>query len=299
MSAYRAGVVSIVGRPNVGKSTLMNHLIGHKLSITSRRAQTTRHRILGIKTHETGQLVYVDTPGMHGTESGVLGRYMNRAVTGALVGVDCVVVVVAASGIEAGDERVFERLKDIGVPIVLVINKIDLLKRREDVLPLIEFCQGIMDFAGIIPVSAQHRINLDELESLLFAQLPEQGALYPEDQLTDKSERFVSAELVREQIFRGIGQEVPYSVAVEIERFEEKSEIIHIDALIWVEKPGQKAIIIGKQGARLKRVGIDARKSMEQFFAKRVNLKLWVKVREGWSDSERALRSLGYGEEDH
>ncbi len=295
--AEKSGLVTLIGRPNVGKSTLLNALVGQKVSITSRKPQTTRHRIMGVSTKERCQIVYVDTPGLHLGKGKIINRYMNRAASGALQGVDCIVMLIAATGWQEADERVLELLRNQEVPVVLAINKMDLLKRREDLLPFIEESQTRFEFSAIVPVSAVKRTNLDQLEMVLLQQLPEQPPLFPADQLTDRSEKFMAAELVREQLFRSLGQEIPYSIAVEIEKFKIEKKILHISALIWVEKTGQKAIIIGKGGQRLKQVGIAARKEMESFFDKKVNLGLWVKVREGWSDNERALRSLGYADD--
>jgi GTP-binding protein Era len=295
---HRSGLITFIGRPNVGKSTLLNRLVGQKVSITSRRPQTTRHRIMGVSTRPGAQLVYVDTPGLHLGKGKMINRFMNRAATGALQGVDCIAVVISASGWQEADDRVLEAVSRQEQPVVLVINKMDLLKRREDLLPLIEISKGKMTFTEIVPVSAKAGTNMDQLERVLVDLLPVQPALFPEDQLTDRSERFMAAEFVREQVFRSLGQEVPYSVAVEIERFRTEKRVLHINALIWVEKSGQKAILIGKGGDRLKQIGTAARKEMEQFFDRKVNLTLWVKVREGWSDSEKAVRSLGYADED-
>jgi GTP-binding protein Era len=295
---HRSGLITFIGRPNVGKSTLLNRLVGQKVSITSRRPQTTRHRIMGVSTRPGAQLVYVDTPGLHLGKGKMINRFMNRAATGALQGVDCIAVVISASGWQEADDRVLEAVRRQEQPVVLVINKMDLLKRREDLLPLIEISKGKMTFTEIVPVSAKAGTNMDQLERVLVDLLPVQPALFPEDQLTDRSERFMAAEFVREQVFRSLGQEVPYSVAVEIERFRTEKRVLHINALIWVEKSGQKAILIGKGGDRLKQIGTAARKEMEQFFDRKVNLTLWVKVREGWSDSEKAVRSLGYADED-
>jgi len=294
----KCGLVTFIGRPNVGKSTLLNALVGQKVSITSRRPQTTRHRIMGVSTKERFQIIYVDTPGLHLGKGKTINRFMNRAASGALHGVDCVVMVVEASGWQEADDRVLELLQKQELPVVLAINKIDLLKRRDDLLPLIEALQQKFEFSEIVPVSATKRKNLDELEAVLAQRLPEQPRLFPQDQLTDRSERFMAAELVREQVFRSLGQEIPYAVAVEIEKFDNEKKILHIGALIWVEKSGQKAIVIGKGGERLKQIGTAARKEMQSFFGKKVNLGLWVKVREGWSDNERALRSFGYAGDD-
>ena len=295
---FRSGLITFIGRPNVGKSTLLNRLVGQKVSITSRRPQTTRHRIMGVANRPTAQLVYVDTPGLHLGTGKMINRFMNRAATGALQGVDCIAMVISAKGWQEADERVLEAVRRQEQPVVLVINKMDLLRRREDLLPLMEQSKTRMTFADIVPVSATVGTNMDQLEKVLTMLLPEQPPLFPEDQLTDRSERFMAAEFVREQIFRSLGQEVPYSVAVEIERFAREKKVLHINALIWVEKNGQKAILIGKGGDRLKQIGTAARKEMELFFDSKVNLTLWVKVREGWSDSEKAVRSLGYADED-
>lgn len=293
----KSGYVTIIGRPNVGKSTLLNAMVGKKVSITSRRPQTTRHRIVGVSTKKHSQIAYVDTPGLHLGKGRVINRLMNRAASGALLGVDCVILLIAATGWKKADERVLELFQNQDVPVVLVANKMDLLSRRQDLLPLIQESRQRYDFADIVPVSAVKRTNLDQLEAVLLQQLPEQPPLFPQDQLTDRSDRFIAAELVREQVFRKMGQEIPYAVAVEIEAFKIKNKILHINALIWVEKKGQKGIIIGKGGESLKKIGTAARKEMEAFYHKKVNLGLWVKVREGWSDNERALRSFGYGEE--
>ena len=294
----KSGLVTFIGRPNVGKSTLLNALVGQKVSITSRRPQTTRHRIMGVSTKEHVQIVYVDTPGLHPGKGRVINRFMNRAASGALHGVDCIVMLVEAGGWQEADERVLELLRNQAIPVVLTVNKIDLLKRRDDLLPFIEVLRQKFEFSEIVPVSAVKRTNLDELEAVLSQQLPEQPPLFPKDQLTDRSERFMAAELVREQIFRSLGQEIPYAVAVEIEKFKTEKKILHIDALVWVEKNGQKAIVIGKGGERMKQIGSAARQEMESFFGKKVNLGLWVKVREGWSDNERSLRSFGYAGDD-
>ncbi|MEE8389040.1 MAG: GTPase Era [Acidiferrobacterales bacterium] len=294
----KSGFVTFIGRPNVGKSTLLNAMVGQKVSITSRKPQTTRHRIMGVSTKEHGQIVYIDTPGLHLGKGRIINRFMNRTASGALHGVDCIVMLIAATGWQKADQRVVELFQNQEIPVVLAINKMDLLKRREDLLPLIEESNRRFDFTEIIPVSAVKRTNLNPLEAILLQLLPEQRPLFAADQLTDRSERFMAAELVREQIFRKMGQEIPYAVAVEIEQFKTKKKVLHINALIWVEKTGQKAIIIGKGGERLKKIGIAARQEMETFFTKKVNLGLWVKVRGGWSDNERALRSFGYADGD-
>jgi GTP-binding protein Era len=294
---YRSGYVAIVGKPNVGKSTLMNHLIGQKISITSRKPQTTRHQILGLLTSDTCQFVFVDTPGLHTAKGKTLNRFMNRAARGSLADVDCILFVVSADE-KWGDQEdnVLKYIREEQVPVILVINKIDRLRSTEDLLPLIEEYSDKYSFAEIIPVSALKGTQLSQLQESIRRCLPVQERLFPEDQVTDKSERFIVAEILREQVFRQVGQEVPYSVAVEIEQFKEGSKRIEIHAVIYVEKPGQKAILIGKSGARIKAIGEAAREEMEKFLQKKVHLETWVKVKEKWSDDARILQSLGYGD---
>ena len=293
----RCGLVTLAGRPNVGKSTLLNRLVGQKISITSARAQTTRHRLLGIKTTGHAQIIYVDTPGLHTDNKGMMNRYLNRVADASLQGVDCVVLLIAASGWTKEDGHALERVARQGIPVILAINKLDELKDRRRLLPLIDESGRKMAFADIVPVSARTGANADELEKTILKYLPEQPPLYPADQVTDRSERFLAAELVREQIFRGFGQEVPYATTVSVEKFKRVKGALHIEATIWVEKEGQKPILIGKDGQRLKTVGSRARLAMQKLFDTKVHLNLWVKVREGWSDDERTLRSLGYTDE--
>jgi len=296
---FRCGFVAIIGRPNVGKSTLLNRLVGQKVSITSRRPQTTRHRVLGIRTSERAQLIFVDTPGLHQHDNGrQLGRIMNRATRGSLEGVDVVIVVVTADGWRVEDEPALALARSTGRPVVLVINKCDRLASRDLLLPLIDDSARRLQFAGIVPVSARTGDHLAELETLLVGLLPEQAALYDAEQVTDRSERFLAAEFVREQVFRAVGQEVPYSVAVEITEFRDEPKHAHIEAIIWVEKEGQKAILIGKGGEQLKSIGRAARLEMQKALGRKVWLGLWVKVREGWADDARALKSLGYAEDE-
>lgn len=297
MNEFRSGMVAIVGRPNTGKSTLLNRLVGEHVSITSSRAQTTRFRVLGIHTTDRAQIVYVDTPGLHPPSGRPLSRYMNRIATGSLEGVDAVMLVVEATGWARGDDYPLERLAGLQLPVVLVVNKIDLLKRREELLPFLKTCSEKMTFAEIVPVSARKGTHLTELEQTLIKYLPAQGPLYAPEQLTDKSEAFLAAELIREQIFRGFGQEIPYDAAVRIERFRRVRGVLHVDATILVQKEGQKVILIGKGGERLKKAGQQARLAMQKVLGRRVHLELWVKVRRGWAESERELRSLGYAED--
>jgi GTP-binding protein Era len=294
MTDYRCGLVTLVGRPNVGKSTLLNRLVGAKVSITSPRPQTTRHRLLGIKTDAAAQIIYVDTPGLHPAPGSRLGQHMNRAARGSLEGVDVVVLVITADGWTAADEYPLTLVAGLALPVVLVINKIDLLTDRATLLPLIEASSAKFGFAEIVPVAARRGDNVDTLERALIKYLPAQPPIYPADQLTDRSERFLAAELVREQVFRCFGQEVPYAVAVQVEKFQRGKHALHIAATLWVEKEGQKAILIGTGGAQMKTVGTRARLAMQKAFGGKVHLELWVKVRERWSDDERALRTLGY-----
>ncbi|MCR4302553.1 MAG: GTPase Era [Sulfuricaulis sp.] len=294
----RSGMVTLAGRPNVGKSTLLNRLVGQKISITSSRAQTTRHRLLGIKTTEHAQIVYVDTPGLHTDNNGVMNRYMNRVAAASLHDVDCVVLLIAAGGWTRGDEYPLKLATKPGIPVILAINKLDQLKERARLLPLIKFSSHKADFAEIVPVSARIGTNTDDLEKAILKHLPEQPFLYPADQISDRGERFLAAELIREQIFRGFQQEIPYDSAVRIEQFRRAQGALHIEATIWVEKEGQKPILIGKDGLRLKTIGSRARLAMQKQFRAKVHLQLWVKVRKGWSDSETALHSLGYADGD-
>ncbi len=294
---YRCGYVALVGRPNVGKSTLLNRLIGQKISITSRRPQTTRHRILGVSTEDDAQLIYIDTPGLHAKTPRAMNRYLNRAASDALQDVDVVVFLVEGTRWQADDDWVLEKLKRLACPVILAVNKVDLVKDKEALLPHLAELAGKMEFAEIIPLSARHGDNLDILKAAIRQRLPRSAPFFPEDQITDRSERFLAAELVREKLFRKLGEEIPYGLTVEIERFKQEGNTAHIHALIWVEKASHKPIVIGRQGSRLKEVGREAREDMEKLFGCKVFLQLWVKVKEGWADDERALRSLGYGED--
>jgi GTP-binding protein Era len=294
---FRCGFAAIVGRPNVGKSTLLNRILGQKISITAHRPQTTRHRILGIKTGESAQIIYVDTPGMHLDGKRAINRYMNRAASGSIHDVDVVVFVVDGLRWTDEDDLVLEKLKTVSVPVVLVINKIDEIKVKEALLPHLQALSEKLNFHAVIPLSAQTGEAVGRLEETVRELLPVSEPFFPEDQVTDRSERFLAAELVREKLVRTLEQELPYATTVEIEKFSLENDVRHIHAVIWVEREGQKGIIIGKQGQQLKRIGEQARKDMERAFDGKVFLRLWVKVREGWSDDERALRSLGYQDE--
>ncbi|MCM2319533.1 MAG: GTPase Era [Pseudomonas sp.] len=292
----RCGYVAIVGRPNVGKSTLLNHILGQKLAITSRKPQTTRHTLLGIKTEGPVQAIYVDTPGMHKDNDKALNRYMNRSASAALKDVDLVIFVVDRTRWTEEDQMVLDRVKFVEGPLLVVVNKIDRLEDKAELLPHLKWLAEQLPNAEIVPISAQHGQNLDTLEAQVAKHLPEGDHFFEEDQLTDRSSRFLAAELVREKVMRQLGAEVPYQVAVEIEQFQQQGRVLHIHALILVERDGQKKIIIGDKGERIKRIGQEARRDMEELFGSKVMLNLWVKVKGGWSDDERALRSLGYGD---
>jgi GTP-binding protein Era len=296
--SHRSGHVAVIGRPNVGKSTLTNALVGAKVSIVSSRPQTTRHRLLGIATFPEGQLLLVDTPGLHRDQGSstatAMHRWMNRAARGALEGVDAAMLVVRAGKWEESDTFAYEALRHAGVPVVLVVNQVDRLKDKTELLPYLAMVSEGREFAGVHPVSALKRKGLEALVKQLLGLMPEQAAMYAEDEITDKSQRFLAGELVREQLMRQLGEELPYATTVEIERFIVDGPLLRIGAVIWVERDGQKAIVIGKGGERLREIGTRARIQMEQLFAAKVFLETWVRVREGWSDDESALRAFGY-----
>jgi len=288
------GFVAIVGRPNVGKSTLLNHLLKQKVSITSRKPQTTRHRIIGISSDDQHQCIYVDTPGLHGQQQKALNKVMNDTVVSVVKDVDVILFLIEQTNFNEGDQRVLELLEKINVPVLLLINKVDLVKDKHALLPHIEKLSKKYSFAEIVPVSALGGHNVENLEQLVKSYLPESDFLFPEDQITDRSSRFLAAELIREKVTRQLGDELPYEVTVEIENFKQEGAVLHIHGLILVDKPGQKKILVGKDGERLKRIGSEARENMETAFESKVMLNLWVKVKSGWADDERALQSLGY-----
>lgn len=290
----RCGYIAIVGRPNVGKSTLLNYLLGQKLSITSRKPQTTRHQVLGIVTEGDDQMIFVDTPGMHREQPKAINRFMNRAATSVLGHVDVVLFLVDRTRWTPEDDLVARALEEVKAPVALVINKIDMLDDRNVLLPWAESLSAQNRFDAVIPISALRANNLEQLRHYIRSHLPEAPHFFPDDQITDRTERFLAAEFIREKIVRQLGDELPYSTAVEIEAFRQEGRVLHIDALIYVERDGQKKIVIGDKGSRLRAIGTDARKDMEQAFDSKVMLKLWVKVKSGWSDDDRALRSLGY-----
>ncbi|KAF1700021.1 GTPase Era [Pseudoxanthomonas suwonensis] len=300
-ASHRCGSVAVVGRPNVGKSTLVNALVGAKVSIVSNRPQTTRHRLLGIATVPGGQMLLVDTPGLHRQEgrfkASAMSRVMNRTARGAVEDVDAAVLVVEAGRWDEEDTLAFNVLHDAGIPVVLVVNKVDRLKDKTTLLPFLAEVAKDRDFAAVHPISALKRKGLEDLVADILAQLPEAPPVYDEDEITDRSQRFLAGELVREQLMRQLGDELPYATTVEIERFAEDGALLRIGAVIWVEREGQKPIVIGKAGARLREIGSKARQQMERLFGRKVFLETWVRVREGWSDDEAALKAFGYGQE--
>lgn len=293
---HHAGYVAVIGRPNVGKSTLVNALVGAKVSIVSNRPQTTRHRLLGIATFPEGQLLLVDTPGIHREQKRAMNRIMNRAARGALEGVDAALLVVVAGRWDEEDGLAFDALREAGVPVVLVVNQVDRIKDKTTLLPYLQTVTEGREFAGVVPLSALKRKGLEQLVSTVLPLVPVQDALYGEDEITDKSQRFLAGELVREQLMRQLGNELPYATTVEIESFTVDGSMLRIGAVIWVEREGQKAIVIGKAGSRLKEISTKARMGMERLFEAKVFLETWVRVREGWSDDEAALKALGYGD---
>ena len=290
---FRTGFVAIVGRPNVGKSTLTNRLVGAKVSITSKKAQTTRHRIHGILTTASAQLIFVDTPGFQKKHLNALNRAMNRNVSSALLDVSVVVLVVEAGRWGQGENDLLSMLP-VETPVILVINKIDRLKDKAELLPFMAQAAALREFAAIYPLSAEKGDGCAALIEGAIAHLPEAPAIFDADDFTDRSERFLAAELLREKLFRNLGEELPYGIAVEIEQFEMEGDLRRIHAAIIVDKAAHKAIVIGKKGEQLKRISTDARKSMESLFGGRVWLETWVKVKSGWADDQRALKSLGY-----
>jgi len=293
-AGYRSGYVALVGRPNVGKSTLLNHILEQKLSITSRRPQTTRRQLLGIKTSKKGQAVYADTPGFQTRTPTIFNRYMNREISNALASVNVVVQVITAMQWSRMDKAVYRLATKSGVPVILAINKIDRVNDRKSLLPFIEALEKEHTFHRIVPVSAKRRENIAALEEEIRLVLPEGEPAFPYDQVTDKSERFFAAEFIREKLTRRVDEELPYNLSVTIDEFREEPDLLRISATVWVATPGQKTIIIGKDGAVLKSVGEKARKEMEKMFGKKVFLRTWVKVKRKWTDDAGALRQLGY-----
>ena len=289
---HRAGTVAIVGRPNVGKSTLLNLLVGQKISITSRKPQTTRHRITGILTLPDAQLVFVDTPGFQTQHGGTLNRLMNRAVSQALAGVDVIVWVIEALKFDARDGAVLKLLPE-GAPVILIMNKIDRVKDKRELLPFIASLSGKHSFAAVVPLSAEHDAHADALVREIVAHFPQAPRLYDEDEITTHSERFLAAEIVREKLFRLLGDELPYSTAVEVERFETDENLRRIHIGILIDKANQKPIVIGAGGEKLKAISTQARKDMERLFGGKVFLETWVRVKSGWADDAATLKRMG------
>ena len=295
-ASVRAGYAALLGRPNVGKSTLLNRLIGQKLSITAPKPQTTRHLILGIQTLPEAQIVYVDTPGLHRQSRRAMNRYLNRAAASVLGYVDVVVFLVEALRWTDEDEDVLSRLVDFQGPVALAVNKVDRISDKTRLLPFLQEIAGKRNFVEVAPLSALEGDNVPALERIIARLLPEREFLFPEDQITTASERFLVADLIREKLTRLLREELPYALTVEIERFVEEDRLVRIHAVIWVERETQKGIVIGEKGRTLREVGRQAREDMERLLGRKVFLETWVKVREGWADDERALRSLGYAD---
>ena len=291
---FRTGYLAVIGRPNVGKSTLINRLVGAKVSITSKKAQTTRHLIRGVLTMADAQFIFVDTPGFQMTHKNALNRLMNRSVTSTFADVDAILLVVEAGRWGAGEAEIVKMLP-AGVPVLLVINKIDRLAAKAELLPFIAKVSALHEFAELVPLSAEKGLGTDELLASVARYLPLAPPAFDADDITDRSERFMASEILREKLFRNLGEELPYGIAVEIEKFEQEGDLRRIHAAVIVDKAGHRSIVIGKAGERLKRISTDARKEMETLFGGKVWLETWVKVKGGWADDERALKSLGYG----
>jgi len=293
---HRAGYAALAGRPNVGKSTLLNRLLGQKLVITSHKPQTTRHSILGINTLDEGQIIYVDTPGIHQRGNKAMNRYLNRAAQTAMAGVDLIVFVLDVSVWTDEDQVVLKQIRDTGLPVLIAANKMDLVQPRENLLPLLAELSSRTDIEKLIPVSARSGDNCEELQQQVLQLLPAGENIFPEDQVSDRPERFFAAELIREQITRRYHKELPYAVSIEIEQFEELPHVIRILAIIWVERDNQKGILVGKGGQALKEASTEARKQLEGFFQQKVYLRLWVKVKKSWSSDQSSLAQLGYND---
>lgn len=293
-----AGLIAIVGRPNVGKSTLLNALLGQKISITSRKPQTTRHRILGILTEENKQAILVDTPGLHGDEKRAINRLMNRAATSSISEVELILFLVEGTRWTDDDELTLNKIKKSGAPCILVVNKVDNVTDKDELLPHLQKLGAMFTFKDIVPISASKGKGVDIIKGLCLSYLPKGDFWFPEDHVTDRSSRFMASEIIREKLIRFTGDELPYSTTVEIEQFKiDNKGIIHINALVLVERDSQKRMVIGNKGERLKTIGQEARRDMENLFESKVFLETWVKVKSGWADDERALRSLGYGDD--
>mgnify|MGYP001813483990 FL=1 len=296
--SYKAGFIALLGRPNVGKSTLLNRLVGRKVSITSSRPQTTRHRLLGIRTDEQSQMIFVDTPGVHQAKKRYINRVLNKTARSALEGVDIILLMIGSAGWTEEDKLALELAAQHKTPVMLLINKVDRLKDKSRLLPLLEASAGMHRFDEIIPLSALQGENVDALSERLLHYLPESPQLFPAEQTTDRSDRFYISEVIREKLFRSLHHELPYALAVEVKQLAFEDGLVKADAIVWVEKQSQKGIIIGREGSNLKAVGSAARKDLEKYFSTKVFLQLWVKVRENWSDNAQMLRTVGYIEEE-
>jgi len=290
----KAGYVAIIGRPNVGKSTLLNKILGQKVSITSRKPQTTRHKILGIKTQNDVQTIYVDTPGIHGENEKMLNQYMNQTALSTFTDVDLIIFVVAGTIWNKEDEAVLQALQKTKRPVILAINKTDIVEQKDKLLEHIKNISQKFNFAMIIPISAQSGTNIVKLEEVVGTFLPPSPWYFPEEQFTDRDHKFLIAEIIREKLMRFLGQELPYAISVMVDQIEDKAGIVHVNTTIYVERDGQKIIIVGKNGEVLKKVGTLARKEIENIFNKKVFLRLWVKVKGSWTDNKELLQQFGY-----
>jgi len=291
---FKSGYVALIGKPNTGKSTLMNALIGEKISITAHRPQTTRHQILGIKTTHGYQCIFVDTPGIHDNNKKLIHRYMNRAATSILSDVDLICVLLEVKYFNKDDEKILNRVKDFD-KVVIVLNKIDQIS-KQDCLPIMRRIAEYASGREIVPISALEKENLDRLETIIISRLPEGVPQFPDDQITDKSMRFIAAEIIREKLFRLLKQELPYSITVSVDHYKEEADLVRISATIWVERKSQKGIVIGKNGSLLKKIGTQARKDIQRLVENKVYLQLWVKIREDWADDEQSLAAFGYSD---
>jgi GTPase len=294
---FRSGYIALIGRPNVGKSTLLNTILGKKLSITSNKPQTTRHRLVGIKSTDETQYVFVDTPGLHTDAKRAMNKWMNKTALTTLHDVDLIVLMIEAGRFGKDDEWALRQLQKTRVPVILAVNKVDKIADKKELLPFIDELAKKYNFKTIIPISARSSEQVDVLLGTVSDFLPEGPPLYPLDQVTDRSDQFIVSERLREKLTRQLGEELPYALTVTIDLFEDEEKITRIAATIWVERNGQKAIVIGKQGERLKKIGMSARLELEEYFSKKVFLKLWVKVKSNWSDDARSMSQLGYQDE--
>jgi len=290
----RTGMVSLIGKTNVGKSTLLNKLIEQKVSITSRKPQTTRQRLLGIKTKERNQIIYVDTPGFHQGHKRALNKFMNKVALSSIEGVDIVLFVVEALDFSETDSHLLKQISNVNNQVILVINKIDKITKKEKLIPFADEISKLFTFSEVIPISALKGKNIDILEKEISARLPVGNHLYPKDQIADTSERFLTSEIIREKCITRVGDEVPYRLTVIIDSFVEEESLITIDGTIFVEKKSQKGIVIGEQGKRLKSIGTAARKDLEKMLNSKVMLRLWVKVKKDWTNDQGAMNSMGY-----